>query len=169
MPILGLCYLVSPYDISPDFMMGIGWIDDLIVLWLLWRFFQRFLAQRNAYRQYGQQNGSFSQSKGSGQSEREDFSRQTVNPSDHQKDPYRVLGVSRGATTEEIKSHIENQFEDGWNWENKGDVWEIDHIRPYSSFDLTDDKQYRECCNYKNIRPLSVKENRTRVKRTKKL
>ena len=74
-----------------------------------------------------------------------------------------------GATTEEIKSHIENQFEDGWNWENRGDVWEIDHIRPYSSFDLTDDKQYRECCNYKNIRPLSVKENRTRVKRTKKL
>jgi len=74
-----------------------------------------------------------------------------------------------GATREELRSHIENQFEDGWSWENKGDVWEIDHIRPYSSFDLTDDKQYRECCNYKNIRPLSVKENRTRVKRTKKL
>ena len=74
-----------------------------------------------------------------------------------------------GATREELRSHIENQFEDGWNWENRGDVWEIDHIRPYSSFDLTDDKQYRECCNYKNIRPLSVKENRTRVKRTKKL
>lgn len=77
-----------------------------------------------------------------------------------------------GATREELISHIENQFEDGWNWENRGDVWEIDHIRPYSSFDLTDDKQYRECCNYKNIRPLSVKENRgrtPRVKRTKKL
>ena len=67
-----------------------------------------------------------------------------------------------GCTRDELRKHIEEQFQDEWNWDNKGDRWEIDHIVPYSAFDLEDGQQLSECCNYKNIRPLLVKENRSK-------
>jgi DnaJ-domain-containing protein 1 len=104
-PILGLCYLLSPYDISPDFFMGIGWIDDLIVLWLLFRFFQRSFRTQSAYRQYGQQQGAHSQSGQNDYNKTRDKTpggdkAQTTDP----KDPYQVLGVSSNASSEEIKN-----------------------------------------------------------------
>lgn len=34
--LLGLSYLISPYDFFPDMFVGVGWIDDLIILGLLW-------------------------------------------------------------------------------------------------------------------------------------
>ena len=37
--ILAIIYVLSPYDLVPDFAFGLGWLDDLVVLWLLWRFF----------------------------------------------------------------------------------------------------------------------------------
>ncbi|WP_114087985.1 DUF1232 domain-containing protein [Thalassospira profundimaris] len=37
----GLVYLVSPVDLIPDFMVGIGWLDDLVIVpllgWFSWR------------------------------------------------------------------------------------------------------------------------------------
>jgi hypothetical protein len=39
-------------------------------------------------------------------------------------------------------------------WENHGMVWEIDHIKPCSSFDLTDLKQQQECFHFLNQQPL---------------
>ena len=27
--LLGLSYALSPYDLFPDFFVGVGWIDDL--------------------------------------------------------------------------------------------------------------------------------------------
>ena len=34
--VLGILYLVSPYDLFPDFFVGVGWLDDLIVVGVLW-------------------------------------------------------------------------------------------------------------------------------------
>lgn len=68
--------------------------------------------------------------------------------------------VFLGCTRRGLVLHIESQFEDGWNWDNMGEVWEIDHVKPYNDFDLTDEKQVREVMHYTNIRPLSVKDNR---------
>ncbi len=39
--ILALAYVAFPRDLLPDWLIGLGWIDDLIVLYLLWRFFFR--------------------------------------------------------------------------------------------------------------------------------
>ncbi len=39
--ILALAYVAFPRDLLPDWFVGFGWIDDLIVLYLLWRFFFR--------------------------------------------------------------------------------------------------------------------------------
>jgi len=37
----GLVYLVSPVDLIPDFIVGAGWIDDLVIVpllgWFSWR------------------------------------------------------------------------------------------------------------------------------------
>lgn len=45
-------------------------------------------------------------------------------------------------------------------WENQGkNGWEIDHIRPCSSFNLEDPEEQRKCFNYKNLQPLWAKDN----------
>jgi len=65
-----------------------------------------------------------------------------------------------GCTAKELKQHLESQFKEGMNWENYGfEGWHIDHIRPISSFDLTDPDQQLECFNYKNLQPLWAEEN----------
>ncbi|MEJ2731283.1 MAG: DnaJ domain-containing protein [Deltaproteobacteria bacterium] len=37
--ILAALYTLNPYDILPDFMAGWGWLDDLIIWILVWRYF----------------------------------------------------------------------------------------------------------------------------------
>lgn len=60
-----------------------------------------------------------------------------------------------GIPLEDFVSYIEKQWVKGYmNWENWGDVWELDHIKPISSFDLTNKTQLKECFNYKNFQPL---------------
>lgn len=44
------------------------------------------------------------------------------------------------------------------SWENYGE-WHIDHIKPCSSFDLSDPKQQKECFNYTNLQPLWAIDN----------
>lgn len=67
-----------------------------------------------------------------------------------------------GCSTEALKHHLESQFLDGMSWDNHGSVWEVDHILPCASFDLTDPEQQRKCFHYTNLRPLSCSDNRSR-------
>ena len=101
--IIGLIYVLSPYDILPDFIVGWGWLDDLILVFFLWRFIKN-LAQKqpNARNFYHQKGQSFGRNKG--------FSEKESHGSDSQfkeangpKDPYTVLNVPRGASQEDIK------------------------------------------------------------------
>jgi hypothetical protein len=39
-------------------------------------------------------------------------------------------------------------------WENHGDIWEIDHIQPCSSFNLTQEIEQQKCFYYTNLQPL---------------
>ncbi len=60
-----------------------------------------------------------------------------------------------GCTIGELKAHLESLFKPGMTWKNhtnKG--WHIDHIRPCSSFDLSDPEQQRACFHYTNLQPL---------------
>ena len=60
-----------------------------------------------------------------------------------------------GCTIGEFKVYIENKFQEGMSWENwKHDGWHLDHIKPLSSFDLTDREQFLEACHYTNLQPL---------------
>lgn len=65
-----------------------------------------------------------------------------------------------GCSKEELIQHLESQFSDGMTWENWSlNGWHIDHIRPVSSFDLSDPAQLQECFHYSNLQPLWAIDN----------
>ena len=59
-----------------------------------------------------------------------------------------------GCPVEKLKTHLEQQFLLEMTWENHGEIWEIDHIKPCVSFDLTDVEQQKQCFHYTNLQPL---------------
>lgn len=71
-------------------------------------------------------------------------------------DSFTLAGCSRA----ELLKHIESQFKRGMQWNNYGKVWEVDHIQPCSSFDLTNPSEQRKCFHFSNLRPLGVSANR---------
>ena len=65
-----------------------------------------------------------------------------------------------GCNSEDLKKHLESKFLPGMSWDNYGlHGWHIDHIKPLSLFDLTDETQFYEACNYTNLQPLWAKDN----------
>jgi hypothetical protein len=63
-----------------------------------------------------------------------------------------------GCSIEELKIYLEKQFVKDMNWQNYGQ-WHIDHVKPCSSFDLTDPEQQKLCFHYSNLQPLWAKDN----------
>jgi len=63
-----------------------------------------------------------------------------------------------GCFIEELKQHLQSKFQPGMTWENYG-KWYIDNIRPLSSFNLEDRKEFILACNYNNLQPLWAKDN----------
>lgn len=64
-----------------------------------------------------------------------------------------------GMKIKEFKIYLQGQFASGISWSNYGPVWQVDHIRPCASFDLTDPAQQRECFHWSNCQPLFVIDN----------
>jgi DnaJ like chaperone protein len=96
-----LLYVISPYDLFPDFFAGLGWIDDLVIVGILyWYYFIRQPAKlrtqyNKAYHREGQgtANNHYQDGQGKG--------REYGGSSN--KDPYQILGLDRGASIDEIK------------------------------------------------------------------
>lgn len=93
-----ILYGVSPYDILPDFVLGWGWIDDAIVLWILWRFLKR-LSDRPASSQDDPQHARTGEQTHQGQNSSRAGPAQPASDDD----PYTVLGIAPGASETEIK------------------------------------------------------------------
>lgn len=94
--ILGVFYTLSPYDLLPDFFVGFGWLDDLIILGLLWKYFYAPLREQYRYAKTYQKHRQFSGNRTSGSNFQ--FRKET-----NLKDPWSVLGIGRDASIEEIK------------------------------------------------------------------
>ena len=58
-----------------------------------------------------------------------------------------------GCTIEELRIHLEKQFEEGMTWENIGE-WHIDHRRPCASFNLSGEEEKHKCFHFTNLQPL---------------
>jgi uncharacterized membrane protein YkvA (DUF1232 family) len=94
--IIGFIYVLSPYDILPDFIVGWGWIDDIIFLYALWRIFKYFSQRSSGFQNYYYQSRqSFERNHGS--PGKDAHTQQTPD------DPYTILNVPKGASAEEIK------------------------------------------------------------------
>ena len=63
-----------------------------------------------------------------------------------------------GCTVDELRQHLESQFEPWMTWENHG-LWDIDHIIACAKFNLVDPEQQRICFNWSNLQPLEHIEN----------
>jgi hypothetical protein len=78
-------------------------------------------------------------------------------------------------TMEELKQHLESQFESWMTWDNYGKyfpktwddndtatwTWQIDHIVPQSDLPYASmvDENFKKCWALENLRPLSSKQN----------
>jgi len=67
-------------------------------------------------------------------------------------------------TYQQLREKLESQFTQAMNWKNYGVLWEIDHIKPVCSFNIRDKKQFDECWNLDNLRPLLKVENQKKRK-----
>ena len=65
-----------------------------------------------------------------------------------------------GCSLEELKAHLESKFQPGMNWDNwSSNGWHIDHVKPLSSFDLSNKDELLKACHYTNLQPLWAKDN----------
>lgn len=78
-------------------------------------------------------------------------------------------------TMDQLKEHIEKQFEPWMNWSNRGKYniktwsdndqftwkWQIDHIIPHNKFQYNSmtDQNFIDCWSLENLRPISSKLN----------
>ena len=93
--IIGFIYVLSPYDLLPDFIVGWGWIDDIIFIYALWRLFKHFSQRSAGFQNYYQHRQSF-------EHQQDSYEKQT-HTKDSTDDPYTILNVPRDASPEEIK------------------------------------------------------------------
>jgi DnaJ like chaperone protein len=103
--ILVILYVLNPYDIVPDLLLGWGWLDDLVILGVLWRYLYAIKRGQSFFGKFFQQyqkstddgiGSEYSQRRQFGPDER--FSRESG-----ESDPYQILGIERNATPEEVK------------------------------------------------------------------
>lgn len=63
-----------------------------------------------------------------------------------------------GCSMDQLRHHLESRFVEGMGWSNRS-KWHIDHIRPLSSFDLSDPEQLAKACHHTNLQPLWARDN----------
>lgn len=65
-----------------------------------------------------------------------------------------------GCCWDDFVAHMQPLLKDGMTWANHGQRgWHFDHIKPLSSFDLTDSAQLFEACHFTNVQPLWAADN----------
>jgi len=71
-------------------------------------------------------------------------------------------------TINELKIHLENQFDIHMNWNNYGKYWHLDHIYPQSllSYTSMEDENFRKCWALENLQPLEAVAN---IKKSNKI
>lgn len=73
-----------------------------------------------------------------------------------------------GCTAGDLKRHLESQWQEGWNWNNYGKVWEVDHKQSLASFgeELRKLEVQKIANHYTNLQPLLKTENQEKGRRS---
>jgi DnaJ-domain-containing protein 1 len=99
--LLIILYVISPFDLLPESLVGpIGWLEDAVTMGLLyWYLIYRPARMRSQFKRtyYGKGEGA------NGEAYQENQQRGQTGPESSRRDPYEVLGVSRGASQDEIR------------------------------------------------------------------
>ncbi len=100
--ILALIYALNPFDILPDVIVGWGWLDDIVILGLLWRYLLTQKKKREAAKKYYQNHR---QTRDNSQTNTNGGQRSRSDSGDSAGvwDPYQILGINRNASQEDIK------------------------------------------------------------------
>jgi len=65
-----------------------------------------------------------------------------------------------GCNMLQLAQWLESKFKRGMNWFNYGE-WDVDHVLPCASFDLTDEDEQKTCFVHSNLQPLWASENQS--------
>jgi len=73
-----------------------------------------------------------------------------------------------GYTLKDLMNYLEKKFDDKMNWNNYGNYWVIDHIKPQSLFKFNSyqDEEFKKCWSLENLQPLEKIAN---LKKSNKL
>jgi DnaJ-domain-containing protein 1 len=103
---LAVVYVICPYDVFPDFFIGVGWIDDLIILGIMGWYFYIYRKRRYGFERHSDRgDGPYASERG------ENFSGKWTSGS--RKTPHSVLGVGNDASPDEIRRayrRLANQY-----------------------------------------------------------
>lgn len=102
--VLALLYILSPYDLLPDMVIGWGWIDDLVILGFLWRYFH-LLKKRKRFQDYHQSGRNAYSDRNYKNADGESNTHSSPNTQDSTafRNPYDILEIERGSSQEDIK------------------------------------------------------------------
>jgi DnaJ like chaperone protein len=103
--ILAIIYSLLPYDILPDFLVGWGWLDDLVIWGLLWRYLYTQKKKASSYSNYYRKSQEAFQNnyREGGGGKKSTAGQDRPGDAAAAKDPYTVLGVDKNASQEDIK------------------------------------------------------------------
>ena len=103
--VLGVAYAASPFDFLPDFMVGLGWIDDIVLLIFLWKLYQFYKKKHYSYQPPFGQTHQY-QGRGAGEGRSGEGSQGAGighGGEGWRKNAYMVLDLDRNASQDEIK------------------------------------------------------------------
>jgi len=99
--IIALLYIISPYDLLPDFFPVAGWLDDAFLMGVLIYYlkFRRLPGFLSWLRRTGTRSSPRDRAQTTGHFNTEDRENHPDSP-----DPYQVLGLKPGALPDEIRA-----------------------------------------------------------------
>jgi DnaJ like chaperone protein len=101
---LALLYILNPFDLLPDMIIGWGWIDDLVILGFLWRYVH-LLKKRRQFQNYRQGDPNYSSEQKHSNTAGHGKDRSKPNNQDPSavRNAYDILEIERGSSQEDIK------------------------------------------------------------------
>jgi hypothetical protein len=102
--ILILLYIISPLDLIPDLIPGLGLVDELLLIGVLIWFLKTRRPGESPGDFYRRYRGYKRPSSGQGENRYQGQRNGDASSGNEEKDPFKILGVEPGASPDDIKA-----------------------------------------------------------------